>query len=177
MANKRETTLQELMNVTKESAEAITNLVNYGVSKNILTKTDRQSEPHYTLTKHGEETLAFMSSKIIEGWNAINKAVETKDIDTFVKLVKENEKWIQYLRYGKMISAEDADFIIESYEKIMKSRQKKNTQDPEITRMQTDAQIERTRVLTEQQWRFDDENYEITRDYNNYVDTNYDDNY
>lgn len=48
-----------------------------------------------------------MSSKIIDDWNTINKAIETKDIDTFVKLVKENEGWIKYLRYGKMISTED----------------------------------------------------------------------
>lgn len=58
-----------------------------------------------------------MSSKIIDDWNTINKAIETKDIDTFVKLVKENEGWIKYLRYGKMISTEDADFIINSYKK------------------------------------------------------------
>ena len=118
-----------------------------------------------------------MSSEIVAGWNAINKAVETKDVDTFVKLVKENEEWIKYLRYGKMISADDADFIIDSYKKIIESRQKKNTKDAEISRIQTDAQIERTRVLREQQWKFDDENYEITRDYNNFVDTNYDNNY
>lgn len=43
--------------------------------------------------------------------------------------------------------------------------------------MQTDAEIERTRTLTEQQWKFDDQNYEITRDHNNYVDTNYENNY
>ena len=177
MANKRNTTLQELMNVTKESAETITNLVNYGISKNILTKGTKQPETSYTLTPHGEDVLAFMSSKIIEGWNAINRAVETKDTDIFVKLVRENEEWIQYLRYGKMISAEDADFVIESYKKIIKSRQKKDTRDPDIVRMQNDAQMERTRVLTEQQWRFDDENYEITRDYNDYVDTNYDNSY
>jgi len=68
-----------------------------------------------------------MSSKIIDDWNTINKAIETKDIDTFVKLVKENEGWIKYLRYGKMISTEDVDFIINSYKKILESRQKKNS--------------------------------------------------
>jgi len=177
MANKRETTVQELMNVTKENADVINGLINYGISKNVLVKNKKQSNVFYTLTPHGEETLTLMSSKIIEGGNTINKAVETKNLDIFVKLVRENEAWIKYLRYGKIISSEDAAFIIESYQKIMKSRQKKTSIDPEISRMQTDAQMERTRVLTEQQWKFDDENYEITRDYNNYVDTNYDNNY
>jgi len=177
MANKRETTLQELMNVTKEKTDVLTNLINHGISKNILFKIQKPSDVFYTLTPFGEETLALMSSKIIDGWNAINKAIETKDVDTFVKLVKENEEWIQYLRYGKMIPTKDADFIIDSYKKILESRRKKNATNAYISRIQTDAQIERTRVLREQQWKFDDENYEITRDYNNFVDTNYDNNY
>jgi len=118
-----------------------------------------------------------MSSKIIEGWKTIMKAVETKDVNTFLKMVKENEEWIKYLRYGKIISAEDADFVMDSYKKIIKSRQKKNSKDVEIERIQTDAEIERARILTEQQWKFDDQNYEITREDNNYVDTNYDNNY
>jgi len=176
MANKRETTLQELINATNKKADVMTNLINYGISEHILTKIQKQSNVFYTLTPYGEDTLKLMSSKIIEGWNAINKAIETKDIDTFVKLVKENEEWIQYLRHGKMISLEDADFIIDSYKKILESRQKKNATNSEISRIQTDAQIERTRVLTEQQWKFDDENYEITREYNNFVDTSYDNN-
>ncbi|MDH3677792.1 MAG: hypothetical protein OEQ12_05765 [Nitrosopumilus sp.] len=177
MANKRKTTLKELMNVTKENADVLTNLINYGISKNILTTTKKKLDTFYTLTPYGEEQLAVMSSKIIEGWKAINKAVETKDVDTFLKMVKENELWIKYLRYAKIISADDADFIIDTYKKIIKSRQKKKTKDPEIRRIQTDAEMERTRVLTEQQWKFDDQNYEITRDFNNYVDTNYDNNY
>jgi len=177
MASKRETTLQELMNVTKEKADVLTSLINYGISKNILFKIQKQSDVFYTLTPLGEETLALMSSKIIEGWNAINRAIETKDVDTFVNLVRENEEWIQYLRYGKMISTEDADFVIDSYKKILESRRTKNTTNAEISRIQTDAEMERASALREQQWKFDDENYEITRDYNNYVDTNYDNNY
>ncbi|MDH3341071.1 MAG: hypothetical protein OEL84_07280 [Nitrosopumilus sp.] len=105
------------------------------------------------------------------------KAIETKDVNTFVKIVKENEEWIKYLRYGKIISTEDADFVMDSYKKIIKSKQKKNDKNVKIKRVQTDAEIERTRKLTEQQWKFDDQNYEITRDHNNYVDTNYDNNY
>ena len=177
MANKRKTTLKELLNVTKENEDILINLINYGISKNILSKTKEKSDIFYTLTPYGEEQLAMMSSKIIEGWKIINKAVETKDIDTFVKIVGENQEWIKYLRYGKMISTEDADFIIDTYQKIIKSRQKKKNKDHEISRVQTDAEMERTRVLTEQQWKFDDQNYEITRDYNNYVDINYDNNY
>lgn len=177
MANKRKTTLQELMNVTKENADVLTDLIDYGISKNILSKTKEKSDTFYTLTPYGEEQLAMMSSKIIEGWKVINKAVETKDVDTFVKMVEKNQEWIKYLRYGKIISTEDADFIIDTYQKIKKSRQKKKGKDPEISRIQTDAEMERTRVLTEQQWKFDDQNYEITRDHNNYVDTNYDNNY
>jgi len=177
MANKRKTTLQEIVGVTKENIDILNNLISYGVSKNILLKTKEKSITFYTLTPHGEEQLAIMSSKIIEGWKIIMKAIKTKDVNTFVKMVKENEEWIKYLRYGKIISAEDADFVMDSYKKIIKSRQKKNSKDVEIERIQTDAKIERTRVLTEQQWKFDDQNYEITRDYNNYVDTNYDNNY
>lgn len=177
MANERKTTLQELLSVTKENEDILTNLINYGISKNILSKTKEKSDIFYTLTAYGEEQLAIMSSKIVEGWKRINKAVETKDIDTFVKIVEENQEGIKYLRYGKIISIEDVDFIIDTYQKIIKSRQKKKSKDLEISRIQTDAEMERTRVLTEQQWKFDDQNYEITRDYNNYVDTNYDNNY
>lgn len=177
MTNKRKTTLQELVSVTKENKDTLTNLINYGISKNILSKTQEKSDIFYTLTSHGEEQLAIMSSKIVEGWNAINKAVETKDIDAFLKMVKENEDWIKYLRYARMISVEDADFVINSYKEIIKSRQKGNSKDPEISRIQTDAETERTRVLTEQQWKFDDQNYEITREYNNYANINYDNNY
>ena len=177
MANKQETTLRELVNVTKEKTDVVTGLINRRISENILIKIPKHSDVFYTLTPFGEQTLVLISSKIVAGWNAINKAVETKDVDIFVKLVKENEEWIRYLRYGKMISADDADFIIDSYKKIIESRQKNNTKDAEISRIQTDAQIERTRVLREQQWKFDDEDYEITRDYNNFVDTNYDNNY
>ena len=39
MANKRKTTLQELLSVTKENEDILTNLINYGISKNILSKT------------------------------------------------------------------------------------------------------------------------------------------
>jgi len=177
MANKRKTTFQEIVDMTKESVEVINDLISYGVSKNILSKTKEKSIIFYTLTPYGEEQLAIMSSKIIEGWKIIMKAVETKDVNTFLKMVKENEEWIKYLRYGKIISAEDADFVMNSYKKIIKSRQKKNSKNVEIERIQTDAKIERARILTEQQWKFDDQNYEITREHNNYVDTNYDNNY
>ena len=177
MANKRKTTLQEIVSVTKENVDVLNNLISYGISKNILSKTKEKSITYYTLTPYGEEQLAIMSSKIIEGWKIIMKAIETKDVNTFVKMVKENEESIKYLRYGKIISTEDADFVMDSYKKIIKSKQKKNNKNVEIKRMQTDAEIERTRTLTEQQWKFDDQNYEITRDHNNYVDTNYDNNY
>ena len=177
MANKRKITFQEIVDMIKENVDVLNDLISYGVSKNILSKTKEKSITYYTLTPHGEEQLAIMSSKIIEGWKIIMKAIETKDVNTFVKMVKENEEWIKYLRYGKIISTEDADFVMDSYKKIIKSKQKKNNKNMEIKRIQTDAEIERTRTLTEQQWKFDDQNYEITRDHNNYVDTNYDNNY
>ena len=177
MANKRETNLQELTKVTHKSAAILITLLKYGISKKILTEIHKDSNVFYTLTPYGEKTLASMSSKIIDGWNDINRAIETKNIDEFIKLVKESQTWIQYLRYAKIISTDDADFILDSYHKIIRSRQKKKPSDPEISRLETDARMERTRVLTEQQWKFDDENYEITRDYNNFVDTNYDNNY
>ena len=117
-----------------------------------------------------------MSSKIIEGWKMIKKAVDTKDIDTFVKMVKENEEWIKYLRYARIITLVDADFVLNSYKEIIKSREKKKKKYPEIYKLQTDAEIKRINAFTKQQWEFDDQNYEITREYNNYVDTNYYDN-
>ena len=175
LANKRKTSLPEIIKIAKENPDTIINLINYGISKNILTEIKENSDTFYTLTPYGEQQLAIMSSKIIEGWNTITKAVQTKNVDTFVKMVRENEDWIKYLRYTKMISTEDADFVFNSYKEIIKSRQKKKTSS-DVSRLQTDAEIERTRVLTEQQWRFDDQNYEITREYNEYVDTNYYDN-
>lgn len=176
IANKRKTTLHELTKLTNENSYTLTNLINFGISKNILTEIKENSDTFYTLTPYGEQQLAIMGSKIIEGWKKIIKAVETKDVDTFVKMVKENEEWIKYLRYGKMITTEDVDFVLDAYKEIIKSRQKKEKTNSDVSRLQTNAEIERTRVLTEQQWKFDDQNYEITRDYNNYVDTNYYDN-
>ncbi len=175
LTNKRKTSLQEIIKTANENPDMIINLINYGISKNILTEIRENSDTFYTLTQYGEEQLKIMSSKIIDGWNTIIKAVQSKDIDTFVKMVKENENWIKYLRYTKMIPTEDADFVLNSYKEIIKSRQKKKTSS-DVSRLQTDAEIERTRVLTEQQWKFDDQNYEITREYNEYVDTNYYDN-
>ena len=175
LANKRKTNLQEIAKMANEDPDTILNSINYGISKNILTKIKENSDIFYQLTPYGEKLLSMMSSKIIEGWNTIIKAVENKDIDTFLSVVKENDDWIKYLRYVKMIPAKDADFVLESYREIIKSKQKKKTS-PDVSRLQTDAEIERTRVLTEQQWKFDDQNYEITREYNEYVDTNYYDN-
>jgi hypothetical protein len=175
LANKRKTTLQEIAKMANEDASNLTNLINYGISKNVLARIDEKSGTFYTLTPYGEQQLALMSSQIIEGWKKITRAVETKDIAMFVKMVKENEQWIKYLRYAKIISAEDADFVMDSYKEITKPKKSKSN-DPELRRMQTDAEIERTRVLTEQQWEFDDQNHEITTEHNNYVDTNYYDN-
>ena len=177
MASQRETTIKEIMKTSHENIDTITNLLKYGISEHILSKNVKNGETFYTLTADGEKFLSMMNSKIIKGWKSINHAIETKDIDAFVRQVKEHEQWIQYLRYTKIVSIEDADFIIDSYKKIVKFRQKKSVKDPEISRMQTDAEIERTSVLTKQQWEFDDQNYEITRDHNNYVDSNYDNNY
>ena len=43
MANRRKTTLQEIVNVTKENVDVLNNLISYGVSKNILSKTRREA--------------------------------------------------------------------------------------------------------------------------------------
>jgi len=176
MTNKRKTTLQEITNVTKQNPKVLLTLINYGISQNILNKIKERSDTFYTLTPHGEQQLAMMSSKIIEGWKMIKNAVETKNIDIFVKMVKENEEWIKYLRYARIVTKEDADFILKSYKEIIKSREKKKKVDSKLYKLQTDAEIKRTNALTKQQWEFDDQNYEITREYNNYVDTNYYDN-
>jgi len=54
MANRRKTTLQEIVNVTKENVDVLNNLISYGVSKNILSKTKEKSITYYTLTPHGK---------------------------------------------------------------------------------------------------------------------------
>ena len=177
ITNKRKVTIDEIVDLTKENKEIIINLINHGVTINIIKEIKEKSNKSYTLTQFGEEQLEMMNLKIVKGWNKINNAVETKNIDVFVKMVKENEIWIKYLKYAGIISVDDADFIIDSYKEITKSKQKKNVKDFELSRIQTDARIKRTRILTEQQWKFDDQNHEITTDYNNYVNINYDNNY
>lgn len=176
ITNKRKVTIEEMVKLTKEDKEIVINLINHGIAINVIKEIKENSNKAYTLTSFGEKQLEIMNSKIMEGWKEINNAVETKNIDVFVKLVKENEIWIKYLKYTKIISADDADFIIDTYKEITKPKQKKNIKDLELSRIQTNAQIERTRVLTEQQWEFDDQNHEIITDYNNYVDINYDNN-
>ena len=112
----------------------------------------------------------------MEGRNSPINAINSKGIKTFVKIVGENKEWVKYLRYARMVPPEDADFILETYEKIIKSKQKKKKTSLDVQRLQTDAEIKRTQALTEQQWKFDDDNYEITRDYNEYANLNYYDN-
>ena len=177
ITNKRKVATDEIIKLTNESNNVVINLINHGIAINVIKEIKEKSNVLYTLTPFGEEQLEIMNLKIVEGWKKINNAVETKNIDVFVKMVKENEIWIKYLKYAKIISVEDADFIINTYKELTKSKQKKNNKDLELSRIQTDAQIERTRILTEQQWEFDDQNHEITTDYNNYVNINYDNNY
>jgi len=100
-------------------------LIAYGISKNILTEIKGKDTTYYTLTPYGEQQLSTMISIIIEGWKKITNAIQTKDIDTFMRMVKEYEYWIKYLRYTKLVSTEDADFVLSSYKEILKSRQKK----------------------------------------------------
>ena len=177
ITDNRKVTIEEIVNLTKENKEIVINLINHGIAIKVIKEIRENSNTSYTLTPFGKEQLEIMNLKIIEGWKKINNAVETKDIDVFVKMVKENEIWIKYLKYAKIISVEDADFIIDTYKEITKPKQKKKMKNLELSRIQTDVQIERTRILTEQQWEFDDQNHEITTDYNNYVDINYDNNY
>ena len=173
IANKRKTTVNELTNITKEDTVTIISLLSLGISKNIITEVNEKSKKYYTLTPFGEKQLEIMSSKIMDGWNSVITAINKKDIDTFVKIVGENKEWVKYLRYTKMVPSEDADFILETYEKIIKSKQKKKKTSLDVQRLQTDAEIKRSKALTAQQWKFDDQNYEITRDHNEYVDQNY----
>ena len=176
IANKRKTTVNELASITKEDTKTIISLIGLGISKNIIKVINEKSEKYYTLTPFGEKQLEIMSSKIMDGWNSVIKAINAKDLETFVKIVGENKEWVKYLRYTRMVPTEDADFILETYEKINKSKRKKKKTNLDVQKLQTDAEIKRTQALTEQQWKFDDQNYEITRDHNEYVDLNYYDN-
>ena len=125
IANKRKTTINELSSITKEDTKTIISLIAFGISKNIIKVVNEKSEKYYTLTPFGEKQLEIMSSKIMDGWNSVIKAINAKDIETFVKIVGENKEWAKYLRYARMVPTEDADFILETYEKIIKSKQKK----------------------------------------------------
>lgn len=172
IANKRKTNIEELQKLTNLDVQVLNELLSNGIAKNIITEGTDKQEKFYTLSSFGEKQLELMNATITGGWTEIRNAVNNKDVDRFVNMVQENEEWIKYLRYTKMISVEDADFVIDTYQEILRSRKKKKA-DIEVTRLQNDMDMKRTNALREQQWKFDDQNYEITREHNEYVDTNY----
>ena len=176
IANKRKTTIEELQKLTNLNSDVINTALKNGTSKKMIKQIRNGSTSYYTLTPLGERHLETTSSMIVTAWTTINNAINNKDNDKFVKAVQENEAAIKYLRYTKMVDADDADFILNTYNDILQSRKKKK-RDLELNRVMTDAEVKRTNALREQQWKFDDQNYEITREYNEYVDTHYYDTY
>ena len=72
----------------------------------------------------------------------------------------------------------DAAIYMNSYFKKWnsKSTASKNTRSHITTSKLSNNAIKHQKKRLEHQWEIDDQNYEITRDYNNYIDTNYYDN-